>query len=415
MATQKHCQELLHQALRDDPGKLHINMLGSCSLTYGSHYISDKTIRSKKPWLLLEFLIAFRNQELTQHELVEAVYPDGKSENPVNALKTLVHRIRSMLDELQFTDSKNIILQARGTYMWNNFLQFDIDAELFDLLYSAALEPETGEEDQLACLLAALRLYGGDPLPKLATEPWVIHMSAHYHSCYLNAISHVCGLLRARSRFEEIVEVCRQAVKIDPYEEPIYYHLLCALVDLGRHQTALTVYRDMTDLFFREFGVTPSDHLTSLYREIIKSIHAVETDLSVIKEKLREDTSEHGAFLCEYEVFKDIYRLEVRAAARTGESVYLCLMTLTNTEGGEIAVKALNTNMDRLSSSIRNSLRRGDIYAKYSVSQYLLMLPTITYENCEMVLSRIVRRFRREAPNSPLCATFSIQPIDMIL
>ncbi|MCB6367060.1 winged helix-turn-helix domain-containing protein [Intestinibacillus massiliensis] len=415
MATKKRCQELLHLALRDDPGKLHINMLGGCSLSNGQQSISDQVIRSKKPWLLLEFLIAFRDRELSQNELIEAVYPEGKSENPVNALKTLVHRIRAMLDELHFSDSKNMILQTRGTYMWNNQLNFDVDTELFDQLYTAALESDTEDGDRMECLLAAAHLYSGDLLPKSAMESWVIRLSAYYHSRYLDAVSRLCDLLRRQSRFEDIVTVCRHAVDIDPYEESLYYHLLCALVDLGRHQTALTVYKDMTDLFYREFGVTPSDNLTSLYREIIKSIHTVETDLGVIKEKLREDTAENGAFLCEFEVFKDIYRLEVRAAARTGESVFLCLITLSSAESVDVPVKALNTNMDRLSSSIKYSLRRGDVYAKYSVAQYLLMLPTITYENCEMVLSRIIRRFRKDAPNCPLQPTFSIQPIDMVL
>lgn len=415
MATKKRCQELLRQALRDDPGKLHINLLGGCSLTHGIHCISDQTIRSKKPWLLLEYLVAFHDRELSQNELIEAVYPEGKSENPVNALKTLVHRIRAMLDELQFTDSKNMILQTRGTYIWNNMLSFDIDTELFDQLYTAALEADTDADDQLSCLLAATTLYAGDLLPRSAMESWVIRLSAYYHSRYLDAVTRVCVLLREHARFDEIVAVCRRAVAIDPYEESLYYHLLCGLVDLGHHQTALTVYKDTTDLFYREFGVTPSDKLTALYREIIKSIRTVETDLGVIKSKLRETTEEDGAYLCEFEIFKDIYRLEVRAASRSGESVFLCLLTLSGLEGGVVPVKTRNTYMDRLSSSIKKSLRRGDVYCKYSVSQYLLMLPTISYENCEIVVSRILRRFRKEAPSCPLHPTFSIQPIDINL
>lgn len=410
-----HYTELLRRTRRSDPEQLHINMLGGCSLSYKNRIISDQVIRSKKPWLLLEYLIAFRDRELSQTELIDAIYPEGKSDNPVNALKTLVHRIRAMLGELDFSDGKNLILQARGTYMWNNTMHFDLDIDLFDALYSYAVSTTSVPEEQLECLLAALALYTGDLLPKSSMESWVIQLSAYYHNRYIDGVRRACELLHERSRYEEIVSICQNAVKIDPYEESIYYHLILALIDLGRHQTALTVYKDMTNLFFREFGVTPSENLTALYRDIIKSIHTVETDLNVIKSNLRESEDRDGAYLCEYEVFKDVYRLEVRAASRTGESIFLCLMTLDSTGDMAVPPKVLSTNMDRLSESIRLSLRRGDVYAKYSVSQFLLMLPTVTYENCEVVASRIIRRFKKDAASCPLRAAFSIQPIDMAL
>ena len=411
MTGVSRCADLLRNARRNDPDKLHINLFGGCSLTYRDHTISDQVIRSKKPWLLLEYLIAFRSRELSQNELIEAVYPEGKSENPVNALKTLVHRIRAMLSELSFTDSKNMIVQSRGTYMWNPMLDFDTDVDLFEALYAYAISSEPRDEDALDCLLRALELYTGDLLPKSAMESWVIQLSVYYHARYLDAVRRACDLLRARTRCEEIVTICRNAIKIDPYEESLYFHLIRALIDLGRHQTALTVYKDMTNLFYREFGITPSENLTSLYRDIIKSIHTVETDLGVIKQNLREAEEHAGA----YEVFKDIYRLEVRAAARSGESVFLCLITLDAAASTDVPPKLLSTNMDRLSESIRLSLRRGDVYTKYSVSQFLLMLPTLTYENSEMVISRIIRRFRKDAPNCPLRPAFSIQPIDIKL
>lgn len=403
---------LLELARRSDPEKLYINMLGGCSLAYRGHSISDQVIRSKKPWLLLEYLIAFRSRELSQTELIDAVYPEGKSENPVNALKTLVHRIRAMLAELEFGDTKNMILQARGTYMWNNALSFDVDVDLFESLYNFALSSEAHDDERLECLISAITLYSGDLLPKSSMESWVVQLSAYYHSRYIDAVHRTCNLLRDRTRHEEIVTICQGAIKIDAFDEMLYFHLIRSLIDLGRHQTALTVYRDMTNLFYREFGVTPSENLTALYRDIIKSIHTVETDLNVIKENLRENDDRKGAYLCEYEIFKDIYRLEVRAAARSGESVFLCLMSLDISDGVP-SPKLLSTNMDRLSESIRLSLRRGDVFAKYSVSQFLLMLPTVTYENCEMVVARIIRRFKKGTPNCPFRPAFSIQPIDM--
>lgn len=416
METASRCSDLLNNALRNDPKKLHIDLLGGCSLTYGDNIISDQIIRSKKPWLLLEHLICFRSRELSQSELIDVIYPEGRSENPVNALKTLVHRIRAMLDDLHFADSKSLILQVRGSYKWNSALSFDVDIDLFDALYDYAFSSDAIDDERLDCLLAAARLYKGDLLPKSSSESWVIHLSTYYHNRYIETITRACDLLFQNARHADVVDLCQAALKIDAYEEAFYAAQLRALVELGRCQTALTVYTDMTNLFYREFGVTPSDSLTALYRDIIKTINNVETDLGVIHDALREAEELDGAYLCEYEIFKDIYRLEVRAAARSGESAFLCLTTLSANSGvHSISNKALNTNMDRLADSIRASLRRGDVYTKYSISQYLLLLPSLTYENCEMVLSRIVRRFRKDSPNCPLQLAFSIRAIDMKL
>jgi GGDEF domain-containing protein len=52
--------------------------------------------------------------------------------------------------------------------------------------------------------------------------------------------------------------------------------------------------------------------------------------------------------------------------------------------------------MDKLQDCISLSLRKGDIYAKYSISQFITLLPSNTYESANMVMERIAKRFHRE-------------------
>jgi hypothetical protein len=51
------------------------------------------------------------------------------------------------------------------------------------------------------------------------------------------------------------------------------------------------------------------------------------------------------------------------------------------------------------------------VFTRYSVSQYLILLPAISYENCEMVLKRIQRSFRTENPHSKVIITYKTQPL----
>ena len=69
---------------------LKINMLGEFSISCGSKTADGSLSRSKKLWTLLEYLVAFRDREVSQNELIELLWPEGETENPANTLKTII-------------------------------------------------------------------------------------------------------------------------------------------------------------------------------------------------------------------------------------------------------------------------------------------------------------------------------------
>ena len=73
---------------RSEENILKIEMLGGMSLRYGENEINDQDNRSKKLWILLAYIITFRNKELSQSDFVELLWPNEESSNPGNALKT---------------------------------------------------------------------------------------------------------------------------------------------------------------------------------------------------------------------------------------------------------------------------------------------------------------------------------------
>jgi len=381
---------------------LQINMLGGSSLTYKDKTINDQNVRSKKFWLILEYLITFRNRDISQPELLDLIYPEGKSENPVNALKTLMHRIRSGLDQLDFLDSHEMIVQSRGTYAWNTKMDYIIDVEIFEDLCNRGNSPWIEDDEKLECFLQAIEIYGGDFLHKSALEPWAMQFNVYYRTLYCKTVHKTIEILQLRGDHAKIIEMCEKALAIDAFDEFLYYNLILGLVNTNNHQTALVEYRKMSALFFKEFGINPSNEVTKLYREIIKTSKKVETDLNVIKESLKEEAQVKGAFFCEFEIFKDIYRLELRSKPRTGETVYLCLLTLISGDGDRPSIKMLNSYMDKLQTCIGKALRENDVFSQYSVSQYILLLPLTTFENCEKVLKRVIKVFQKQYPYCPL-------------
>lgn len=397
------------------PDKLRIRMLGQFSLSYGANGVSDQDNRSRKVWTLLGYMICFRDREISQQELIDLLWSNDSSDNPANALKTMFHRLRSQLNELDYVAGQRMIINRRGSYAWNNELRFSVDVDDFEDLIHRAKAPGLDDGQKLALYREAAALYDGDFLPKYASEPWVAPISVYYHIMYINMVHEMISLLSERSLYDEIISLCSHALNIDPYDEDLYYHLIKALVDSGKHQEALGEYEHMTGLFYHKFGVNPSDRLTALYRQVVKSTNSMETDLNIIKGNLREADEVEGAFYCEFEFFKDIYRVEARAAARNGSAIHIALITAAAASGGDLSQRSLNSVMEKLKNCIRLSLRKGDVYAQYSVSQYIVMLPHAGYEDSRMVLNRIVKRFNRENPRSAASISFAIQPLEPVM
>ena len=391
--------------------QLQINMLGGFSLHYNDKVIDYQSSRSHKLWLILEYLITFRDKEITQNELIELLWGDEFTENPANTLKTLLHRLRSMLDELGYVAGKEMVIYNRGVYAWNNKLDCVVDTEQFTSLCALGDEAEDPMK-KVTYYLSALEYYKGDFLPKSALEPWVVPIYTYYHSEYLRVVRSCVALLKEQNRYHEIITICQQAVAIDPYEETLHYELIKAMLENRAQQTALHNYEYVVDLFYNEFGINLSDAMTDLYKELIKEDNTIEIDLNVIAKSLQEEDGRPGAFYCEFSMFREIYQLESRSIGRNGQSVYLCLMSVTDGNNNKVDnKKQQNAAMGQLRDAIQFSLRRGDVFTRYSVSQYLIMLPTISYENCEMVLKRIVKNFKAENPHTKVTLNYKMNAI----
>ena len=391
--------------------RLQISMLGGFSLSYPDGTAIDyQSNRSNKLWMVLAYLLTHRGKQITQDELIDILWPDEEIDNPVNTLKTMRHRLCGMLDALGGIPGKEMIRYNHGIYAWSEEVDCVLDIDQFST-YCALAEQEQDDSQKISYYLNALEYYNGDFLPKLSSEMWVMSAHAYYHAEYLRVVKKCIALLRTENRYYEIITVCQKAVTIEPYDEDLHRELIDALVRTGAKQSALNHYEKVKELFYHEFGLNLSEDLVELYKQIIDETNDAQMDLSFIASRLQEDMVP-GAFYCEYALFKEIYRLMTRMMERSGQSVYLCLVSVTEKNGKHIVnTKKQNEAVGRLRTAIQFSLRRGDVFTRYSVSQYLILLSSINYENTEMVLRRITDNFKRDNPNLAVKLVTSNQPI----
>ena len=103
---------------------------------------------------------------------------------------------------------------------------------------------------------------------------------------------------------------------------------------------------------------------------------SIETDIRVLMQQLREPGTIRGAYWQEYEPFLSIFRFIECSLARSEDSFCVLLATLMNENGEQLSEETLEPSMDILYSAIQDTLRKGDVFTKYSSSQYVVMLPS---------------------------------------
>ena len=390
---------------------LQVQMLGQFTLRYGDRTISDSDDRSRRVWSLLAHMLYNHGRSFAQEELIHLYWSNNeKSADPGNALKSIFHRIRTALDKLQPGLGRLLIRRKAGRYFWNNAMPLSLDIEDFEAHFHAA--EAAGDDDvRLAEYQAALTLYAGDPLPRMTDEIWTIPIVAYYHSLYTRAAAGAIELLEKQERTAEAVALCRRAIHIEPYQEDLYEHLMRGLLRTGDMKGAMSVYEEMSELLFAHFGVMPSETLRTLYRQATRTVNDRTLTMDEVCSQLEEPAPHGGAMVCEYDFFKILYRAEARSIARNGHSANICLLSVSGKDGEMLARRSLDPAMNNLQVLVQNNLRRGDVIARCSISQYIILLPQANYENSRMVADRLVSAFYRRYPHSPARLRYTVQQL----
>lgn len=390
---------------------LQVQMLGQFTLRYGDRTISDSDDRSRRVWSLLAYMLYNHGRSFAQEELIRLYWSNSeKSADPGNALKSIFHRIRTALDKLQPGLGRLLIRRKAGRYFWNNAMPLSLDIEDFEAHFHAA--EAAGDDDvRLAEYQAALALYAGDPLPRMTDEIWTIPIVAYYHSLYTRAAAGAIELLEKQERTAEAVALCRRAIHIEPYQEDLYEHLMRGLLRTGDMKGAMSVYEEMSELLLAHFGVMPSETLRTLYRQATRTVNDRTLTMDEVCSQLEEPAPHGGAMVCEYDFFKILYRAEARSIARNGHSANICLLSVSGKDGEMLARRSLDPAMNNLQVLVQNNLRRGDVIARCSISQYIILLPQANYENSRMVADRLVSAFYRRYPHSPARLRYTVQPL----
>lgn len=390
--------------------RIHIQLMESFAIYINERQKDQMINKSRKGITLMQNLILNEGQQVPNYRLLSMLWPDEKSSNPENALKTLVSRVRATLNQLS-PGMGSCIVADRGAYHWENLPGMTVDVyeieEIFRLLATCK------DDAQLRRGLSKrlLELYKGDLLVNAEQNEWVLARATAMHSRYMAAVYAYVDLLKIQEDHQEIVNVCRTALDVDNFDDRLHMDLMSALIKTNRNNEALIQYKHVMHLHYRYLGIQPSEDMQEFYKQIVNAGKTLEFNLESICSELRESGEQRGAFVCEYAVFKEIFNLQMRNLERLGSTMFLAVIMVSNINGQPMDTIKQENIMSGLLELLKQNLRKGDTITHFSPTILALLLPTVNYTTGNIVMERVKRLFFAKYPNSNVAFNYRVGPL----
>ena len=402
----------------DNPVKA--KMFGNFELTCGDISLmgASKTGESQFAYLMQRLLHA-GEAGVSRRDLAYHLFGDRDVLNVYHSLRNVVYNANQRLINLGISDH-NCIIQTKDIYHWTDEIPVEEDAKEFERLFqraetngaseagtaeaagadssseAAGADDASGytEDDKINDYLAAAFLCQGEFLMHQGAVIWVAQEAKRYREMFILCVEHCAALLRERKDWDRLAELGLHAARIFPLSD---WEALTmeAYVALGKYDDARQLFEDTTDFYLREQGLRPTEKMMELLEQLADGMEHSYGFLEEIQKDLGEKPEEvSGGYVCNYPVFRGIYRTLSRMVERTGLSVYLMLCTIVDSKGTPMREGAVLDRLTvRLKEAICASTRYSDIINQYSTGQYLILLNNTTMENCDVVQHRIEDRF----------------------
>ena len=243
-----------HDATRENwPWRLKIRVLGTLRLARDGIALASPGARAqRKPLELLCLLAAHGGGPLTQHAVIEQLWPSLDAEAPKASLEMAVSRLRKLLGHADLVRVAEGQVSLDMTRIW-------VDAGAFDALC------QRGDD---ASLSRALALYEA-PLLGTASLTGLAHTArTRLALLYAQAVGTLAQHTMQRGDAAAAAAIYRSALAHEPLAETLHRGLIEALARQGEQAEALAAYRRLRELLVRGLGVAPSPQTESLVQAV---------------------------------------------------------------------------------------------------------------------------------------------------
>jgi len=388
-----------------------VKMLGRFTAVYGGQTLKLDFSSTTKMMQLLALLLLYPHG-ISREKLLYSLYGSSELANSKNNLRVTVSRLRKALGEAGFPLDSTISVK-NGIYCLESSAAIESDVSLFETCVAGS---QSASDPQKRCRLCekACIVYVGEFLPDFSMEEWVMAEQVRLKKSYISCLQELLDAYRQLREYDKMFQFSQAAAKMYPYDEWQAYQI-DALIAMNRYDDAMVLYDQTVSLYFDDLGIPPSENMLCRLRAMSNSIHYEVTSVSDILAGLNEREVKQGAYYCNFPSFIDNFRMVQRLSERDGRSCYLVICTLVGKDKKPLGDEnLLHFSGSELKLAFEKSLRRGDIYTKYSTSQYLLLLVGLKQEDTSVVTSRINGNLAHILDDKKISIRYRLQPVSNV-
>lgn len=366
---------------------VNISLFDSLEFKKDGEPILESLLNTRKTKQFLSYLILNKDRLVTQKELFELLWSGQEFANPGTALRTLLYRYRTLVTEKRIEELEDSIFSKRNAYQWNNELEVSIDVFDFEAYSAVGLNEVNSVEKREECLKAAIDLYKGTLLKDYEGEHWVVKSAVNYRDMYVNDVYNYVSILKKRGAYEEIEEVVTRAIELVGEND-----LLNAELNRAKDRGKTNGQNDD-------------------YEEMVAQAFRMETEVDKLQKNMEAEDFINSALVCDFDTFKDVYRMQRRLLARTGETMYLSMLTLGYPADVKMDALKHEKLMSLFIDTAKRSLRCGDSLCRYSEDTIALMYPTGSYDDAKKIIERVRRVFMAKLLGEKMVITYRVRPL----
>ncbi len=375
--------------------RVYVQLLGEFQLRVGKRVVFNAAkLKNNKPLQLMVLLLCQENHSITVERLIDSRLTDQATETPKSVYKNLAYRLRKLLKDKELCDEE----VCRNTVSYENSmytLHFSCGSDVDDMKNALRhAEKAQNEEECARFCIQALQLYQGDFLGGLLSEFWASEQLTQNKKIYFDTLEMLGDCFeKCPSIGDEVAAQFARAYAMYPYEETVYMRYLYTLYKRKRYNDAMQVYQNTCEALYNELGLAPPQSLVDFVETLFSGWGDAAAEVHDVFPVLEEEYDD-GAYECALHEFSHIYQVMVRSMERTRRTVYLMLCTLREHDGEmPKASKRLKELTTALREVVRATLRREDVFARYSAAQYVFLLTDLSDEHCDVIAQRVRSRF----------------------
>lgn len=251
-------------AIASWPWPLRVRTLGGFAIERDGAPLKFARKAPKRLLDLLRLITALGGRHVDAGRAAAMLWPDAEGDEARDALKTMLHRTRSLLgaDLLVVRDGQ---IAFDEDLCWVDTWAFEhVCARIESLLgvRTAASQVDDGELEMRRAQLFSL--YRGHLFGEAELPPWALALRDRLRARFTRSVDALGQRLEQVGRPEAAIALYRAALEQDNLAEELYQRLIACHLARGENAQALNAYRRCRELLSIVLGVQPSARTEAL-------------------------------------------------------------------------------------------------------------------------------------------------------